>query len=132
MSRTPSYTISTPRHPGGISTQGVPGGTEPALILFKNFPFREILLSPFFTVYRYAMHYRGIAIGRERPGVSHRICRRGNCSVLSSRRRPRDSPTSKSAPSAAGDSPQSQDHIRAFRELVRRFSMSAEEVALKE
>jgi len=31
-------------------------------ILIKNFPLREILLSPFFTGYRYGMHFAG-AIG---------------------------------------------------------------------
>jgi GT2 family glycosyltransferase len=102
-------------------------------VLFKNFPFREILLSPFFTVYRYAMHYRGIAIGK---GASGRFAQdlsawklfgvilkaeaagfAGLPRVLRQRREIRRNRRITSA---------------QFRELVRRFSMSAEEVALKE
>jgi GT2 family glycosyltransferase len=102
-------------------------------ILIKNFPLREILLSPAYTAYRYAMHFRGIVSGK---GAAGRLARdfpawkmlgvvlkaeaaaiAGFPRVVRQRRENRRGRTI------------SPDQ---FRGLLRRYSMTAEEVALKD
>jgi len=102
-------------------------------ILFKNFPLREILLSPAYTAYRYAMHFRGFVSGK---GATGRLAQdipawkmlvvilkaeaaaiAGLPRVLRKRREYRRG--HRISPSR-------------FRSLLRRYSMTAEEVALKD
>jgi GT2 family glycosyltransferase len=102
-------------------------------ILFKNFPPREILLSIPYTACRYAMHWRGAISGK---GASGRFVRElsswklfgvilkaevaglaGLPRILRQRRENRSLRRISSA---------------QFRSFLRRFSMTAEEVALKD
>jgi len=102
-------------------------------ILFKNFPFREILLSPAYTAYRYAMHWRGFVSGK---GAAGRLAQ--------------DTPAwkmlgvvLKAEAAAIAGLPrvlrQRRENRRVrristaqFRSLLRQYSMTAEEVALKD
>lgn len=102
-------------------------------ILFKNFPLGDILLSPVYTAYRYAMHFRGLVTGK---GATGRLAR--------------DFPLwkvfgviLKAAAAALAEYPcvlrlrRENRRRRAispgqFRSLLRRFSMTAGEVALKD
>jgi len=102
-------------------------------VLFKNFPLREILLSVPYTAGRYAMHWRGAISGK---GASGRFVRElsawklvgvilkaevaglaGLPRVLRQRRENRRLRRITSA---------------QFRDFLRRFSMTAEEAALKD
>ena len=102
-------------------------------ILFKNFPLMNILVSPYYTAYRYAMHFLGAVSGRGASGqftkehslwrlfgtilraefaavfgiprvLRHRMANRRNRRIT----------------------------VAQFRLLLRRFAMSAEEIALKD
>jgi GT2 family glycosyltransferase len=102
-------------------------------VLFKNFPLVDILLSPFHTVLRYSLHLKGAVTGK---GASGRFARefsmgalfrvilnaeisalRGLPDILRKRRVGR-------AYRRIGS--------REFRRLVRRFALTAGEVALKD
>jgi GT2 family glycosyltransferase len=102
-------------------------------ILFGNFPLRDILVSPFYTVYRYAMHFLGAVSGRGASGKftkEHSLWRlfgtilRAECAAvfgiprvlrhrMANRRNRRIT-------------------VAEFRLLLRRFAMSVEEIALKD
>lgn len=102
-------------------------------ILGKNFPLREILLSPFYTFYRYGMHLRGAISGK---GASARFAGefslgklavvtlkaelaalRGMPGVLGQRRRKR---------------PLRKISVAQFRGILARSRMTAMEAALKD
>jgi GT2 family glycosyltransferase len=102
-------------------------------LLFKNFPVVDILLSPFHTVLRYALHLTGAVTGK---GAAGRFARefsvgallrvilnaeisalRGLPGILRKRREGR-------ACRRIGP--------REFRRLLRRFALTAEEAALKD
>ena len=102
-------------------------------LLFKNFPVVDILLSPLHTVLRYSLHLKGAITGK---GASGRFARefsigsllriilnaeisalRGLPDILRKRREAR-------ACRRIG--------TREFRRLVRRFALTAKEVALKD
>ncbi len=102
-------------------------------ILFKNFPVREILVSPVYTGYRFVIHFGGVVSGK---GASGRFAKdhsswrlfgvilKAECAGLLGlpgvlRRRMADRRIRR-IPSAQ------------FRVLLRRFAMSAKEVALKD
>jgi len=102
-------------------------------ILIKNFPWKEILVSPLYTGYRYAMHFRGAISGR---GSSGRFAKEYSL--------PRLFGTILGAECAAlvgiprvlrnrmADRRIRRITAGQFRSLLRRFSMSAREVALKD
>ncbi|HEY3490324.1 MAG TPA: glycosyltransferase family 2 protein [Candidatus Deferrimicrobiaceae bacterium] len=102
-------------------------------ILLKYFPVREILLSPAFTMWRYIAHFRGIL---KKQGATYRFTEStsswklfftvlkaefsalaGLPHILSDRYRFRKTRVLSGA---------------AFRDQLRRFAMTAEEVALKD
>jgi GT2 family glycosyltransferase len=102
-------------------------------ILFKNFPLREILLSPLYTFYRYGMHLRGVLSGK---GASARFAKDFSVGRLVA-------VTLKAEFSALGGLPRILAErwrlrkIRTlsgkeFRLLLRRYGMTAAEVALKD
>ncbi len=102
-------------------------------ILLKNFPLREILLSPFYTAYRYAMHYQGIVSGK---GASGRFAQKLSgwtlfgvtlkAEIAALAGFPRVLRQKRGSRAARKVSP------AEFRRVIRRFSMSAKEVALKD
>lgn len=102
-------------------------------ILFKNFPLRGILLSLPYTAIRYAMHLRGVVSGKgasgqfaqdrsawELFGVILRAEAAGLAGLPRVLRQRRENRRSRRITSAQ------------FRELLRTFSLSAEEAALKD
>jgi GT2 family glycosyltransferase len=102
-------------------------------ILFKNFPLRDILASPIYTGYRYAMHFRGAVSGKGSSGrfaQDHSAWRlfgiilKAECAGLSG------------LPGVLGQRMRIRRNRKIgageFRDLLRRFSMSAREVALKD
>ena len=102
-------------------------------ILFKNFPIRDIVLSPFFTGYRYAMHLRGAFTGHGSSGrftQDHSVWRllgiilKAECAGMFG------------LPRVLGDRMRMRRRRKIgagqFRDLLQRFSMSAKEVALKD
>jgi GT2 family glycosyltransferase len=102
-------------------------------ILFKNFPLRNILLSPFYTAYRYAMHFLGAVSGR---GASGRFRKEHSLRRLFGT-------IMRAEWAAILGIPRVLRHRMAirrtrrinaaqFRSLLRRFSMSAGEIALKD
>lgn len=102
-------------------------------ILFKNFPPKDILVSPFYTGHRYAMHFLGALSGRGASGrftKEHSLWRLFGTIV-------------KAECAAFFGIPRVLRHRIAnrhtrritaaqFRFLLRRFAMSAEEIALKD
>jgi len=102
-------------------------------ILFKNFPVRDILISPFFTAYRYAMHARSAITGKGSSGrfaEDHSVwwllvaILKAECAGIAGipgvlRRRMTDRRMRRLTSAQ-------------FRALLRRFAMSAKEVALKD
>jgi len=102
-------------------------------ILLKNFPFREIVLSPFWTGYRYWMHLKGAVSGR---GASGKFAREFSIGELFL--------TILKAEMAAMAGLSRMFHERRkiksirriseseFRDLLRRFMMGAQEAAFKE
>ena len=102
-------------------------------ILMKNYPWREILVSPLWTAYRYGMHLKGVMTGR---GASGRFA--GTFPLW------RLFLTTLSAEAAGlaglprllrnrrGIRENRKITPREFRVLLRKFRMTAEEVALKD
>ncbi|MGB7972441.1 MAG: glycosyltransferase family 2 protein [Candidatus Deferrimicrobiaceae bacterium] len=102
-------------------------------ILFGNFPLKDILVSPFYTAHRYAMHFLGAVSGRGASGKftkEHSLWRLivtilraefaaffGIPRVLRQRMANRRN---------------RRITVAQFRLLLRRFAMSAEEIALKD
>lgn len=102
-------------------------------ILIKNFPLREILLSPFFTGYRYGMHLVGAISGRGASGKFAREFSLGRLFLT----------IGKAEAAAIIGLPRAYQERRKmktirkisdseFRDLLRRFAMDAHEAALKE
>ncbi|MGA6992777.1 MAG: glycosyltransferase family 2 protein [Candidatus Deferrimicrobiaceae bacterium] len=102
-------------------------------ILFKNFPLMNILASPFYTAHRYAMHFLGAVSGRGASGrftKEHSLWRlfatilRAECAAVFG------------IPRVLRDRMANRRTRRItaaqFRFLLRRFAMSAREVALKD
>lgn len=102
-------------------------------ILVKNFPWREILVSPLWTAYRYGMHLRGALTGR---GVSGQVLGafpvwRLFLSILSAEAAglaglPRVLKNRQGIRERRNITP------TEFRSLLRKFRMTAAEVALKD
>jgi GT2 family glycosyltransferase len=102
-------------------------------ILFKNFPLREILLSPLYTARRYAMHWRGVVSGK---GASGRFARDLSAWKLFGVILKAEAAGLGGLPRVLRQRRENRRNRRIapakFRDLLRRFSMSAEEVALKD
>jgi GT2 family glycosyltransferase len=102
-------------------------------VLLKNFPFREIALSFFATAWRYAMHLRAALSGR---GAAGRMAGEHSVGALFLT-------TLKAEWAAIAGLPDvlrarrrimsgRRIPVRQFRELLRRFRLTASEAALKE
>jgi GT2 family glycosyltransferase len=102
-------------------------------ILFKNFPLREILLSPLYTASRYAMHWRGVVSGK---GASGRFARDLSAWKLFGVILKAEAAGLAGLPRVLRQRRENRRNRRIasphFRNLIRKFSMSAEEVALKD
>jgi GT2 family glycosyltransferase len=102
-------------------------------ILLKNFPLREILLSPLYTARRYAMHWRGVVSGK---GASGRFARDLSAWKLFGVILTAEAAGLAGLPRVLRQRRENRRNRRIasaqFRDLLRRFSMSAEEVALKD
>ena len=102
-------------------------------ILVKNFPLKEILLSPLYTGYRYAMHFRGAVSGK---GSSGRFAKEYSLPRLFGTVLGAECAALAGIPRVLRNR-MADRRIRRitagqFRSLLRRFSMSAKEVALKD
>ncbi|PWB67656.1 MAG: glycosyltransferase family 2 protein [Deltaproteobacteria bacterium] len=102
-------------------------------ILIKNFPLREIVLSPVHTACRYAMHGRGVISGK---GASGRFARDLSAWRLFGVILRAEAAGLAGLPRVLRQRRENRARRRItpaqFRTLLRRFSMSAEEVALKD
>lgn len=102
-------------------------------ILFKNFPCREIFLSPFYTAYRYWMHLRGVLSGE---GASARFSRDFSLGRLAAITLKAEFSALWGLPRILGQRLRCRKIRRTststFRVLLKRFSMTAEEGALKD
>jgi GT2 family glycosyltransferase len=101
-------------------------------ILAKNFPLKEILLSPLYTGYRYAMHFRGAVSGR---GSSGRFAKEYSLARLFGTVLGAECAALVGIPRVLKNR-MADRRIRKitagqFRSLLKRYAMSAEEVALK-
>jgi GT2 family glycosyltransferase len=102
-------------------------------ILFGNFPLRDILVSPFYTAYRYAIHFLGAVSGKGASGQFTKrhslwrlfvtILRAEYAAVLGIPRVLRHRMTNRR---------NRRITVVQFRLLLRRFAMNAEEIALKD
>ena len=102
-------------------------------ILMKNFPWGDILVSPAWTMYRYGMHLKGAMIGQ---GASSRSAGafpvwRLFLAILSA-----EAAGLVGLPRMLKERREIREHRRItsteFRSLLRKFRMTAEEVALKD
>ena len=102
-------------------------------ILIKNFPLREILLSPFFTGYRYGMHLAGAISGR---GVSGRFAREFSLVRLFLTIWKAEAAAITGFPRVLRERRKMKTSRKIsdieFRGLLRRFALDTREAALKE
>jgi len=102
-------------------------------ILFKNFPVREILVSPAYTGYRYAMHFGSVVSGK---GSSGRFAKDHSAWKLFGVILKAEWAGLLGLPGAlrrrVADRRIRRITAAQFRALLRRFAMSAKEVALKD
>lgn len=102
-------------------------------VLVKNFPVREILLSPFWTICRYLVHLRGALTGR---GAAGRLAAQVSPGVLVGTVLEADWEGMLALPRLVRQR-RAQRGLRRiatsrFRDLLRRHRMGAAEVALKD
>ena len=102
-------------------------------ILFKNFPLRDILVSPWYTGYRYAMHFHGAVSGKGAAGhftKTHSVWKLFGITLRAEWAAIIGLPTVLRSRKAV----RCHRKITAeqFRRNLRRFSMSAREVALRD
>lgn len=102
-------------------------------ILIKNFPLREILLSPLYTAGRYAIHLRGVVSGK---GASGRFARERSAWELFGVVLKAEAAGLAGLPRALRQRRENRRYRRItsaqFRDLLRKFSLSAEEAALRD
>ncbi len=102
-------------------------------ILFKNFPVREILVSPAYTGYRYVLHFGSIVSGK---GSSGRFAKDHSAWKLFGVILKAECAGLLGLPGAlrlrVADRRNRRITAAQFRVLLRRFAMSAKEVALKD
>jgi hypothetical protein len=102
-------------------------------LLFKNFPVVDILLSPFYTVLRYALHLKGAITGK---GASGRFAREFSVGALLRVTLNAEIAALRGLPDMLRKRRACKGHhrigAREFRRLLRRFALTAGEVALKD
>jgi len=102
-------------------------------ILFKNFPLREILLSPFYTFHRYGMHLRGALTGK---GASARFAKDFSVARLAAIALKAGFSALPAMPRVLAERVRHMRNRRItvteFRALLSRFSMTGAEAAWKE
>jgi GT2 family glycosyltransferase len=102
-------------------------------LLFKNFPVVDILLSPFHTVLRYALHLKGAITGK---GASGRFAREFSVGALLRVTLNAEIAALRGLPDMLRKRRACKGHhrigAREFRRLLRRFALTAGEVALKD
>jgi len=102
-------------------------------LLFKNFPMADILRSPFYTVLRYSLHFKGAITGK---GASGRFAREFSVGALLRVILNAEVAALRGLPEILRKRRECRNHrrigTREFRGLVRRFTLSAGEVALKD
>ncbi|MBE0568265.1 MAG: glycosyltransferase family 2 protein [Deltaproteobacteria bacterium] len=102
-------------------------------LLFKNFPVVDILRSPFYTVLRYSLHLKGAITGK---GASGRFAREFSVGALLRVILNAEVAALRGLPEILRKRRECRTHrrigTREFRGLVRRFALTAGEVALKD
>jgi GT2 family glycosyltransferase len=102
-------------------------------VLFKNFPVEDILFSPFYTVLRYSLHLKGVWIGK---GASGRFTREYSAGALLWVILKAEMAALRGLPEMLRKRHEGRFcrriGAREFRRLIRRFALTAEEVALKD
>jgi GT2 family glycosyltransferase len=102
-------------------------------LLFKNFPVVDILLSPFHTVLRYSLHLKGAITGK---GASGSFAREYSVAALLWITLKAEMAALLGLPGILRKRRECKIRRRVgaqeFRRLLRRFALTAEEVALKE
>jgi GT2 family glycosyltransferase len=102
-------------------------------LLFKNFPAVDILFSPFYTVLRYSLHLKGALIGK---GASGRFAREYSAWALFRVILKAEMAALRGLPGILRKRRECEGYhrigAREFRRGIRRFALTAEEVALKD
>jgi GT2 family glycosyltransferase len=102
-------------------------------LLFKNFPLVDILRSPYYTLIRYVLHLKGVVTGK---GASGRFRKDFSAGVLLWVILKADIAGMRGLPDILRKRRKSRCYhrveAREFRRLVRRFALTAGEVALKD
>jgi hypothetical protein len=102
-------------------------------LLLKNFPVVDILRSPFYTVLRYSLHLKGAITGK---GASGRFAREFSVGTLLRVILNAEIAALRGLPEILRKRRECRTHRRIgaheFRGLVRRFALTAGEVALKD
>jgi hypothetical protein len=102
-------------------------------LLFKNFPVVDILCSPFHTVLRYSLHLKGAVTGK---GASGRFAREFSVGSLLRVILNAEIAALRGLPEILRKRRECRVYrrigAREFRRLVRRYALTAEEVALKD
>ena len=102
-------------------------------LLFKNFPVVDILLSPYYTFVRYSLHLKGVFTGK---GASGRFTREYSAGELFRVILKAEMAALRGLPGIlrkrSGSKVYHRIGAREFRRVIRRFALTAEEVALKE
>jgi GT2 family glycosyltransferase len=102
-------------------------------LLFKNFPVVDILFSPFYTFLRYSLHLKGVLIGK---GASGRFTREYSAGALLWVILKAEIAALRGLPGILRKRRGCKGYHRIgtqeFRRVVRRFALTAEEVALKD
>jgi GT2 family glycosyltransferase len=102
-------------------------------VLFKNFPAADILFSPFYTFLRYSLHLKGALIGK---GASGRFTREYSAGTLMWVILKAEIAALRGLPGILRKRRECKGFHRIgaqeFRRGIRRFALTAEEVALKD
>jgi GT2 family glycosyltransferase len=102
-------------------------------LLFKNFPVVDILLSPFYTFLRYSLHLKGVLIGK---GASGRFTREYSAGTLLWVILKAEMAALRGLPGILRKRREGKVRrrigTREFRRSLRRFALTAGEVALKD
>ena len=102
-------------------------------LLFKNFPVVDILVSPFHTLLRYSLHLKGVLIGK---GAAGRFTREHSAGALFRIILKAEIAALRGLPGILRKRREGKGYRRIgaqeFRRGIRRFALTAEEVALKD
>jgi GT2 family glycosyltransferase len=102
-------------------------------LLFKNFPVVDILVSPFYTFLRYSLHLKGVLVGK---GASGRFTREHSAGALFRVILKAEIAALRGLPGILRKRRECKGYrrigAREFRRGIRRFALTAGEVALKD